>query len=68
MILIKEYVSLKTAAMEVGKRHFYSDHSNWLAIFSSGIIEMKVGIIEMKILKILASNYKQFRVYVIFKA
>ena len=28
MILIKDYVSLKTTAMEMGKRHFYSDHSN----------------------------------------
>ena len=28
MILIKEYVSLTTAATKIGKRHFYSDHSN----------------------------------------
>ena len=28
MILMKEYVSLTTAAMKMGKRHFYSDHSN----------------------------------------
>ena len=28
MILINEYVSLTTAAMKLGKRHFYSDHSN----------------------------------------
>ena len=28
MILMKEYISLKTAAMKVGKRDFYSDHSN----------------------------------------
>ena len=28
MILVKEYVSLATAAMKMGKRHFYSDHSN----------------------------------------
>ena len=28
MILMKEYVSLTTAAMKIGKRHFYSDHSN----------------------------------------
>ena len=28
MILMKEYVSLKTAAMKMGKRHFYSDYSN----------------------------------------
>ena len=28
MILMKEYVSLTTAAMMMGKRHFYSDHSN----------------------------------------
>ena len=26
MILIKEYVSLTTAAMKMSKRHFYSDH------------------------------------------
>ena len=25
---MKEYVSLKTPAMKMGKRHFYSDHSN----------------------------------------
>ena len=25
MILMKEYVSLTTAAMKTGKRHFYSD-------------------------------------------
>ena len=28
MILMKEYVSLTTAAMKMGKRHYYSDHSN----------------------------------------
>ena len=28
MILMKEYVSLTTAAMKIGKRHFHSDHSN----------------------------------------
>ena len=28
MILMKEYVSLTTAVMKMGKRHFYSDHSN----------------------------------------
>ena len=28
MILMKEYVSLTTAAMKMGKRDFYSDHSN----------------------------------------
>ena len=28
MILMKEYVSLITAAMKMGKRHFCSDHSN----------------------------------------
>ena len=28
MILMKEYVSLTTAAMKMGKTHFYSDHSN----------------------------------------
>ena len=28
MILMKEYVSLATAAMKMNKRHFYSDHSN----------------------------------------
>ena len=28
MILMKEYVSLTTAAMKMGKRYFYSDHSN----------------------------------------
>ena len=28
MILMNEYVSLTTAAMEMGERHFYSDHSN----------------------------------------
>ena len=28
MILMKEYVSLITAAMKMSKRHFYSDHSN----------------------------------------
>ena len=28
MILMMEYVSLTTAAMEMGKSHFYSDHSN----------------------------------------
>ena len=28
MILMKDYVSLTTAAMKMGKRHFYSDHSN----------------------------------------
>ena len=28
MILMKEYISLTTAAMKMGKRHFYSDHSN----------------------------------------
>ena len=28
MILIREYVSLTTAAMKMGKRHFYSGHSN----------------------------------------
>ena len=27
MILMKEYVSLTTAAMEMSKRDFYSDHS-----------------------------------------
>ena len=27
MILMKEYVSLTSAAMKMGKRHFYSDHS-----------------------------------------
>ena len=25
---MKEYVSLTTAAIKMGKRHFYSDHSN----------------------------------------
>ena len=28
MILMKEYVSQTTAAMKMGKRDFYSDHSN----------------------------------------
>ena len=28
MILMKEYVSLTTAAVKMGKIHFYSDHSN----------------------------------------
>ena len=28
MILMKEYVSLTTATMKRGERHFYSDHSN----------------------------------------
>ena len=28
MFLMKEYVSVTTAAMKVGKIHFYSDHSN----------------------------------------
>ena len=28
MILMKEYVSLTSAAMKMGKRDFYSDHSN----------------------------------------
>ena len=28
MILMREYVSLTTAAMKMGKRHIYSDHSN----------------------------------------
>ena len=28
MILMKEYVSMTTAVMEIGKKHFYSDHSN----------------------------------------
>ena len=28
MIFMKEYVSLMTPAMKMGKRHFYSDHSN----------------------------------------
>ena len=28
MILMKEYVSLTTAAIKMGKRHFYSDHNN----------------------------------------
>ena len=28
MILMKEYVSLTTAAMKMGKRYFYSDRSN----------------------------------------
>ena len=28
MILMKEYISLTTAAMKMGKRHFYNDHSN----------------------------------------
>ena len=28
MILMKKYVSLTTAAMKMGKRLFYSDHSN----------------------------------------
>ena len=28
MILMKEYVSMTTAAMKMGKRSFYSDHSN----------------------------------------
>ena len=27
VILMKEYVSLTTAAMKMGKRHLYSDHS-----------------------------------------
>ena len=31
MILMEEYVSLTTATMKMGKRHFYCDHSNdWL--------------------------------------
>ena len=28
MILMKEYFSLTTAAMKMGKRLFYSDHTN----------------------------------------
>ena len=28
MILMKEYSSQTTAALKMGKRHFYSDHSN----------------------------------------
>ena len=28
MILMKEYVSLTTDALKMGKKHFYSDHSN----------------------------------------
>ena len=28
MMLMREYVSLTTAAMKMGKRHFYGDHSN----------------------------------------
>ena len=30
MILMKEYVTLTTVAMKMGRRHFYSDHSKWL--------------------------------------
>ena len=45
MILMKEYVSLTTAAMKMDKRHFYSNHSkrachpyimDFLEIFTSG--------------------------------
>ena len=25
---MKEYVSLRTAVIKIGKRHFYSDHNN----------------------------------------
>ena len=28
MILMNEYVSLTTAAMKMGRKHFYSSHSN----------------------------------------
>ena len=28
MILLKEHLSLTTAAMKMGKGHFYSNHSN----------------------------------------
>ena len=28
MVLIKEYVSLKTAAIKMSKKYFYSDHCN----------------------------------------
>ena len=28
MVLMKEYLSLTTAGMKMGKRHLYSDHSN----------------------------------------
>ena len=28
MILMKEYISLTTAAIKIGEMHFYSDHSN----------------------------------------
>ena len=30
MILMKEYVYLATAAMKMGKIHFYKDHNNLL--------------------------------------
>ena len=44
MILMKEYVSLTNAAIKMGKRHFYSDHSN-------GCLERKRYCRDMKIHK-----------------
>ena len=77
MILMKEYVSLATAIMKMGTVHFYSDHrcfigkfhdksfrvchlyiTDFLEIFTSSRYHR-----DMKILKILASNSKRFRVY-----
>ena len=66
---------LTTAIMKMGKRDFYSDHSN---VESSGTCHSYLmGILEtftsgryhrdMKIKIILASNSKWFRVYGIFK-
>ena len=85
---MKEYVSLTTAAMKMGKTHFYSDHSNSCkeekmlyrvthAKSSKVCHPYLVDVLEistsgryhrdLKILEILASNSKWFRVYGIFR-
>ena len=71
-----EYVSLTTAAIKMGIRHFYSEKKDsfgnsmlnhlgdvtLLEIFTSGRYYR-----DIKFLKILVSKSKWFRVYVIFE-
>ena len=60
---MKEHVSLTTAAIEMGKRHFLVI----LTTVAKRKKKMLHWVITFLILKILASNSKQFRFYGIFK-
>ena len=68
---MKEYVSLTTAVMKMGKKRFYCDHGNrvcytYIMDFLEPFTSCRYHS-DMKILKKLTSDSKRFRVYGIFK-